>query len=98
VFADKVELFNGLIQRVCTLVDHQLDHSHHSITHSQLRRVRSDVGQTHCLNSACLRRCDTQYIAEEDASLCMELGSTSGDEYRPLFLVGDEEPKSEQNN
>jgi len=90
VFADKAELFNRLVQRMCALVYHQLDLPHTSGSHSRLRRVRSEVGQSHGMSPMRNRRCDSQLIAEEEASLFMELGSTS-DECRPVFVVADEE-------
>lgn len=91
MFADKAELFNSLVQRMCTLVDHRLDVPPRTSSRSQLRRVRSDVGQSHTVSSMRFRRCDSQHIAEEeDIPCCMDLLSTD-DESRPVFVIADEE-------
>lgn len=96
MFVDKAELFNSLVQRVCTLVDHHLDVPPHSsavtVSHSRMRRVCSDVGQRHSASSARYRRCDSQHIAEEETLPYMEL-SSAGDECRPVFVVDEEELK-----
>jgi len=94
VFADRADLFNRLVQHVCTLVDHRLDTPS---LHGRLRRVRSDVG--HILRSPSqtrVRRCDSQHIVEEDmkALAYMELASAAvseTDEHRPVFVVAEEE-------
>lgn len=94
MFADKVELFNHLVQHVCTLVDHQLDLPPRCPARSRLRRVRSDVGHSlHSMSQTRFRRCDSQHIAEEEMSLYTELESavTTNDERRPVFVVADEE-------
>jgi len=99
VFADKAELFNHLVQRMCTLVDHRLDLPPHSSTQNRLRRVRSDVGQnlrSLPLSSMRDRRCDSQHVIEEEDSLYLELGDLVtrvplNDECRPVFVVADEE-------
>jgi len=94
VFADKAELFSRLVQHACALVDHQLDLPARSPARSRLRRVRSDVGHTlHSMSQTRCRRCDSQHIAEEEPSFCMELESavTTDDECRPGFVVGDDE-------
>ena len=97
MFADKAALFNHLIQRTCTLVDHQLDVPPRRSMQTRLRRVCSDVGQSpHSspLSSMRDRRCDSQHIIEEEEdSLYLELGShmSLNDESRPVFVVAEEE-------
>jgi len=99
VFAEKPEVFNRLVQRVCTLVDHQLDvppsRSSSSSIRGRLRRVRSDVGQIfRTMSSAEYRRCDSQIITEEDNSLYTELGShvaATDDVPRPVFVVDEKD-------
>jgi len=96
VFADKAELFNRLVQRTCTLVDHHLDLPPRSGTQTRLRRVCSDVGQnlhSRPLSSMRDRRCDSQHVIEEESSLCMELGShvPVNDDDRPVFVVAEED-------
>ena len=96
MFADKAELFNRLVQRMCTLVDHQLDLPPRSTTQARLRRVSSDVGQTlHSLPLLSMRgrRCDSQHVIEEEDSLHLELGGhlPLNEECRPVFVVADEE-------
>jgi len=95
VFADKAELFNHLVQHVCTLVDHQLDLPHRRPAHSRLRRVSSDVGHSlPIVSQTRLRRCDSQHIAEEEPPVLVELGTgvpTNSETSPPVFVVADEE-------
>jgi len=95
VFADKAELFNRLVQRICTLVDHQLDLPPHSSSRSRLRRVCSDVGHLHSLPLSSMRgrRSDSQHVIVEENSLYLELGShvSPNDESRPVFVVAEED-------
>ena len=97
MFADKAELFNRLVQHVCTLVDHRLDCAPRRCpSRSRLRRASSDVGHTllHSTSHARVRRCDSQHITEEEpAPSYTELASplTNDDESRPVFVVAEEE-------
>lgn len=94
MFADKAELFNSLVQRMCTIVDHQLDlpaRGGGSSGRSRLRRVSSDLTQhLHSASSLRYRRCDSQrLIAEEDSPVHLEL--EGHDEHPPVFAVDDDE-------
>jgi len=95
VFADKADLFNRLVQRVCAMVDHQLDTPpHNSGSRSSLRRVRTDASLSlHNVSLMHRRRCDSQHITEEETPLCVELESLAdvSGECRPVFVVADEE-------
>lgn len=96
MFADKAELFNRLVQRMCTLVDHQLDLPPRRNTPTCLRRVCSDTGQhlrSLPLSSMRDRRCDSQHVIEEEDSLYSELEShvPLNDEFRPVFVIADDE-------